>query len=215
MSDKKLPGRIRIVHDKYYEWGQFGDDEIKIAYLSSSRDVLGTEDVSRDRMDEIRDGIARGTLIGIPVYAYVHSGASVRCFEGAPSYPYDDRWDAGQSGYVYVGLETARAGWGTACKNGKRRLTKAARENVRRALRGYVEEFDKYLRGDCWGYVVDEAAEDPLRPGEQMLDGNDEPVWDEGGESCFGFFGDDWKTNGMADYIQGYVDRGYKVEGER
>lgn len=212
MSDKKLPGRIRLVRDEDYRWDDLdGDSDIKIAYLSSSRHTLGTEGVSSGRMDEIRDGIARGSLIGIPVYAYVHSGATIRCFEGAPSYPYDDRWDAGQSGYVYVGKEAARDGWGVKLKDGRRRLTKAAREDVLRGLRGYVESYDLYLRGDCWGFVVEEAAEDPLRPGEQMLDGNGEPVWDDGDDSCFGFLGSDWKTNGMAGYIQEYIDRGYKV----
>ena len=153
-------------------------------------------------MDEIRDGIEDGSLIGTPVYVYSHSGATMR------TTPFSCPWDSGQSGFVYVSREDALANWGTGKGT---RMTKSCKDKALEGCEIMVKEYDKYLTGDCWGYVIDEAVEDPLRPGEQMLDENDEPMWDENVDSMFGFLGSNWKENGMSDYIQGHIEKGYSV----
>jgi len=220
MPDKKLPGRVRLIRDNYCEYPKNDEPLIRIAYLERSRHVLGDEAVSVDRMDEIRDGIASGELVGLRVYAYVHSEASIGCFDGPPSYPFNDRWDSGPSGYVYMTARDAHKTWGLVRGDGAKGLDggAACAEDCRRraleACRETVNVFNMWLTGECWGYRVDEAVEDPLRPGRQLLDENDEPVWTSAVDSCWGFIGDDWKTNGIADYIQHYVDSGYKVEKE-
>jgi hypothetical protein len=200
-------GRIRIVQDYDYRWETDDYDEVKIAYLRSAREGYGTEGVTRDRMDEIRDGLENGSLVGLPVYVYSHSGATMR------TTPFSCPRDSGQSGFVYMTKQTAR-GWGKS----KTRLTKATKAKALEACRSLVKSYDQYLTGDVWGYVIDKAVEDPLRPGEQMLDENDDPVYDEnddpvydeGEDSCWGFLGHDWKTNGMD--LEYWLDKGYVIE---
>ncbi len=77
------------------EWDSMG----KIAYLASSRYKLGTEALSQEQMREIEVGINDETLIGLPVYAYVHGDVSLS------TEPHSCPWDSGLSGYIYCTAE--------------------------------------------------------------------------------------------------------------
>ena len=119
------------------EWDNLGT----IAY-SSRRYTLGTENVSKDRLDEIRDGIKKGTLIGLPVWAYIHGGARIKA---ADANPFHCPWDSGQSGFVYCTKQAAIKEFGT-----HPRMTKAVKEAALSAMRSEVETFSQYLEGDVW-----------------------------------------------------------------
>lgn len=141
------------------EWDNLGE----IAY-SSNRYCLGTENASRERLDEISRGIRDGDLIGMPVWAYVHSGSTIRA---AYSNPFSCPWDSGQSGFVYTTKAKAIAEFG------KKTLTKPVREKSLKCLKAEVETFAQYLEGDIWGYVI-----------EELVDGE----WS-GRDSCWGMYG--------------------------
>lgn len=115
-----------------------GDTVGQIAYAKECREYYGTEGVSRDRMGEIRDGIADGTLIGLPVYVFSHSGATMRC------HPFDCPWDSGQSGFVYCTVEKGLAECGT-------------NEGALECLEAEVKLYDNLLTGNVFGYVVEDA----------------------------------------------------------
>ena len=72
----------------------------KITYNSISY-RLGNEPVSLERFEAIDRGIKRGDLIGLPVYAYVHSGETIS------TEPFSCPWDSGRSGWVYCTTEAA------------------------------------------------------------------------------------------------------------
>ena len=76
-------------------------------------------------------------------------------------------WDSGQVGIIYMLREQILKQFG-----GKL-LTKKKREQARDLMQSEVEEYDQYLTGDVYGYVVT----DPL--------GNDV-------DSCWGFYGLEW-----------------------
>lgn len=120
------------------EWDNVGE----IAYVSN-RYTLGTEHVSRDRLDEIAAGIGSGELIGLPVFAYVHSGAIIRAAENNP---FHCPWDSGQSGFVYCTRERAVQEFGLP--------EKVARREALRAMVNEVETFSQYLQGDVYGYQI-------------------------------------------------------------
>lgn len=139
----------------------------RIAYLARSREVLGSEEVSLDRMDEIAEGIRDGSLVGLPVYAYVHGGSTIR------TSPFNDPWDSGQTGFVYCTKERAVAECGSA-------------EAALKCLEGEVSTFDDYLRGNVYGYVVEDA------------DGNHL-------DSCWGFYGLDYCREQAHDAARSFV----------
>jgi hypothetical protein len=128
--------------DSPADWDNLG----QIAY-SSSRYTLGTEAVSKDRLDEIAAGIEDGSLIGLPVYAYVHSGATIS------TSPFGCRWDSGQSGFVYCSASDAEDEWAG---------DPHFRANALRVLQGEVETFDQYLRGDVYGYTITDKDGDEV-----------------------------------------------------
>lgn len=95
----------------------------------------------------------------LPLFLYDHSGISMST---GRAYPFNCPWDSGQVGYIYVTRETIIKEWG---KNGKAKAEKS--------LQGEVKEYDQYLTGDVYGYVVE-------TPNGEHLD------------SCWGFYGLDY-----------------------
>jgi hypothetical protein len=66
-----IVGRI-VVDPDPVPYHAYGATLGQIVYLKKSRDCLGTHPVTEDEMDSIAEEIRNGTLIGLPVYAYVH-----------------------------------------------------------------------------------------------------------------------------------------------
>ena len=110
----------------------------KIYYVKGSRYLLGTEAVDSGCMLEISTGIASGELVGLPVYAYVHSGTQLS------TTPFSCPFDSGPSGFIACSHEDITSWFGEHhCKS---------TEEVLEVLRSEVEEFNKFLQGDV--YVI-------------------------------------------------------------
>jgi hypothetical protein len=154
------------------EWCNLGT----ITYNSSSRYVLGYKGVDSDEDAEIAQKVASGEYIGIPVYAYVHSGCTIRA---GYSNPFGCPWDSGRSGWVYVSRADALK------EVGGTKLSKKKRETIERILRSEVATFAQYLEGDVYGIVI--------------TDPDGEVV-----ESCWGFYGFDYAKEEAASMLQGY-----------
>jgi hypothetical protein len=109
----------------------------------------------------------------LPLNLYDHSGITMSTSSG---YPYNDRWDAGQVGWIYVTLEKVRKEYG------KRAVTKRIREDATKALEKEVKTYDQYLRGDVYGYVIKKVVDedDPDQ---------DKDVDTDHLDSCWGYFG--------------------------
>ena len=153
--------RVRIVSDTEPEEPDY--DHVQIAYAKRSRYCLGTEGVSEERLDEISEGIKGGTLIGLPVYAYVHGASTIS------TTPFSCPWDSGRSGFVYVDKAQYLKDVGRKLMSGK------LNTQALLMLSTCVEEFACYLRGEVYGYIV------------EVLD-EDSGQWCEG-DSCYGFIG--------------------------
>lgn len=164
--------RVRIEYDEDGANPRTEFDNVgKIAYWDRSRYVLGDEPMSREELDELGVKIAKGELIGVPVYAYIHSGVVLKACEANP---FSCRWDSGQSGFVYCTKEKAVAEWGNKV------VTPKVREKALAYLKGEVETYSAYLGGECYGYVVERVVldEDGDEVGVEVLD------------SCWGYLAD-------------------------
>ena len=114
------------------EFGMLG----KIYYLTKSRYRLGTTAVSSEDMDEISLKIKQGELIGLPVYAYVHSGVALA------TTPFSCGFDSGLSGFIACSREEAYEWYGAEMPD----------EMIHEVLRAEIEEFSQFLAGDV--YVI-------------------------------------------------------------
>lgn len=85
-------------------------------------------------------------FVVLPLYLYDHSGLSMS------TGPFSCPWDSGQVGFIYVESESKEY------------------DDLEAGLKGEVETYDQYLRGDIWGYTIE-------APDGEIVD------------SCWGFYG--------------------------
>lgn len=130
---------------------------------------------------EVLDELPKGSIV-LPLYLMDHSGISMST--GAFSCP----WDSGQVGYIVATPEKIREAYMV------KRITKTIRERATECLKQEVKTYDDYIRGNCWGFVVEYAD-------------NGEHV-----DSCFGFLGDD--KEGIAEHldddVKGQLDQAWE-----
>ena len=111
----------------------------------------------------------------LPLYLYEHSGITMSCDY---AYPYNDRWDAGQVGWIYASYEEIEKEYGA--------VNQEALEKAKNLLRGEVQIYDHYLCGECYGYIIEENGKET--------------------DSLWGFFGDlrdvleDMKSNAAEEH---------------
>jgi hypothetical protein len=107
----------------------------------------------------------------LPVYMYDHSGITIN------TTGFSCPWDSGQIGFIYATKKDILDNWGGKV------LTPKLREKAETLLRGEVETYDQYLRGDICGFIITKDGEDI--------------------DSCWGFYGEDEamkRAKGIVDY---------------
>jgi len=106
----------------------------------------------------------------LPVYLLGHSGRSVS------TTPFNDKWDSGQVGIIYVSRAKVREEYGV------KRITKDTAEKVRGVLRSEIEALNQYLNGEVYGYLIENGA------GEEL-------------DSCWGMYGHSYTVDEAKAYI--------------
>ena len=96
--------------------------------------------------------------IVLPLYLYDHSGITIN------TKPFSCPWDSGQVGFIFVTKAKLRAEYGV------KRMGAATIRKATAVLESEVKTYDEYLRGDVYGFVVEDAE------GNQL-------------DSCWGFYG--------------------------
>lgn len=113
-----------------------------------------------------------GPHYALPLYLYDHGGITMN------TTGFSCPWDSGQVGIIYVPEERARE----ECPPAEGESEDEYRERILGYIRGEVEVYDLYLQGEVYSFEIVDENGDTL-------------------DSCSGFYGDDWFTNGMSDYI--------------
>lgn len=136
-----------------YTYGTFNEakEEIEEAINGWMEDEALEEMENSELMEIIEEHI-----VILPLYLYDHSGITMSTSS------FNDRWDSGQVGWIYVT---------------KQRLVEEGVEEQagKEVLVSEVEVYDKYLRGDVYGFILEEKDEDG-----EVVDEID---------SCWGFYG--------------------------
>src|SRR4051812_42414059 len=90
---------VKIFHDMDCESPLENDAGLHITYSKRSRYTLGNDALEQEQHEDIAKRIDSGELIGLRVFAYIHSGVALSTSSAGQ---FSDQWDAGQSGFVYV-----------------------------------------------------------------------------------------------------------------
>lgn len=115
------------------------------------------------------------------VYIYDHSGVAFR------TYPFNCQWDSGVAGIIYVSKKQARKDMGYD------RLTDERIEKVKSFLVGEIKDYSHWANGEVYiGTIFEHEDGQDYSEGEIL-------------DSCGGFFGHDFETNGI-------MEHGYNVD---
>lgn len=121
-------------------------DNCGVMLCAHGRYDLGDEQLTIGDWENAHDATRRmlreaGAAIWLPLYLYDHGGITMSC--GA----FSDPWDSGQVGVIYMTAETLQSEFGNVA-NAERM------ERAYACLRGEVETYDQYLRGEVYGYTA-------------------------------------------------------------
>ena len=142
-----------------------------------SRYDLGDEHDFYDA-DEVMEFIKENKTLQLPLYLYDHSGISMSTTR---NYPFNDVWDSGQVGIIYITYDKIKKEYGW------KRITKKCQEQILNYLSEEVNVYDDYLRGNVYGYQVE------CKFRHEIID------------SCWGFYGNNWKENSLLDQVSNPV----------
>ncbi len=169
------------------------------SYFDYSDRRSGAENAVEARKQKLLAENLDANYVRLPLGLYDHSGISI--YVGG-RHPMDGAgWDSGRVGFIYCSLEKAQQEFGIEAEKAKGWDGLAAyrtsqddkkpctlREAVTLCLQSEVEEYDQYLTGMVYGYLVE--AED----GEE--------------DSCYGFFGE-------IEYVRGEARSSAEWQNER
>jgi hypothetical protein len=114
-----------------------------------------------------------------PVYMYDHSDITLSFYE------FHNKWDSGLVGFVYVTKEAIRENFGI------KRITKNIIEKTHELLGNELQMYEDYLSGNVFKYDLIELQK------ANCCNNQEEILID----SCGGFYGNDFKENGLFDYV--------------
>jgi len=100
--------------------------------------------------------------------------------------PFSCKWDSGQIGYIYAVKDDIRKEYNV------KRISPKLREQTLSILRAEIQTLDQYLIGDIYGFNIE---------------------YDDGSNnSCWGFYGNNPKTNDMYDHWSNEEIKYYEKE---
>jgi len=130
----------------------------------------------RDDRDEILD-LFNKHFIWHWVYMYEHGNV---CYNVSG---FSCQWDSGTAGIIYVSKKQARQEYSL------KRITEKQADRIRSYLASEIETYSQWASGEAYGFRLFEHLEDQdYKEGEEV-------------DSCWGFYGHDYKTNGILDHV--------------
>ena len=136
---------------------------------------------------------ARGAAVVLPVWG--HERGSLSLHAGYRAGAYADRWDSGLAGLAYITDAQVNAGW-------RDHGFDVTADELAAVVRSEVEEYDAYLQGEVYGYVVERATDADSQDWAQV-------------DSCWGHVGHSWATQAATEALAAAVLQGAEDHARR
>jgi len=130
-EDENL-GKMVCFHNRY----NLGDE-----HDYKSNDFDGWDDL---KSKIVKDNNGMGIIRDL--YLFDHSGISISIR------PFGCSWDSGQVGFIFVPIDDVRKWYNV------QRTNRVVLDDLERKLQQEVETYDKYLRGECYGYSISKVT---------------------------------------------------------
>ena len=140
------PFRALILHDEYAEDPRLFQEPAWTFAFASEGYQWGDSPIRDDR-DAIQTLIDNKDTIAYPVYWYIHGIISLVLSE--LQYEKGDEWSSGIVGYACITKQKRQSEWGTNEKT---------RELSMKYLKGELEEYEAYLNGSTYQYVIEQKC---------------------------------------------------------
>lgn len=121
------------------------------------------------------------------LYLYDHSGITIS------TNSFGDSWDSGCVGFVYISKATALEEFGGITEDNWR-------ERANECIDNEVKEYDHYLRGNVWGFILQRKTTQTTCCPHCNEVISTFTIW-EHVDSCSGFFGDTLEDCGILEFI--------------
>ena len=188
-------------HRDYILGDKHDYDGIEDFFQALCKEVLGKGYDETDELywqDMFKMLRASGLILIKPINMYDHSGITVST---SNEYPYNDRWDAGCVGFIYITKKKAFCEYVNITEeNWKERADKG--------LECEMETYDQYLRGNVYGFTLEEKVhyrnETTCPHCGEVIKVDEYDTYEEV-DSCWGFYGDCLEENGVIDNIDAYL----------
>jgi hypothetical protein len=191
---------FKITQDSDSETSREWCNLAKMIFVGNYRNLGDSHEIdfsggfsSRNDFIEEGEAIVRKALKDVAiikaVHCYKHSGTSISTTYGGS---FACRFDSGTIGFAVITKEAIRKNWNivpptdlSILEKGiyLERETKKYLEQADTQLEGEIKSLGQFISGEIYRYeVIDNELEDSV-------------------DSCGGFYGYDWTTNGITDYI--------------
>ncbi len=167
--------RLKVLHDSSADSPREWDNLGTMVCFHNRYDLGDNHNYNSDdynNWEEMKKAIQKEENTAVILPLYLYDHSGISISTGA----FSCRWDSGQIGFIFVSKEKALQEFGGKI------VTAKLKEKLERILDGEVETYDQYVRGEVYGF--------------QIVDEDDNHI-----DSCYGFYGTDFATNGMLDYI--------------
>jgi hypothetical protein len=167
--------RLKVLHDSSADSPREWDNLGTMVCFHNRYDLGDNHNYNSDdynNWEEMKKAIEKEENTAVILPLYLYDHSGISISTGA----FSCRWDSGQIGFIFVSKEKALQEFGGKI------VTAKLKEKLERILNGEVETYDQYVRGEVYGF--------------QIVDEDDNHI-----DSCYGFYGTDFATNGMLDYI--------------
>ena len=188
-----------ICWHRHYNLGDKHDyDGIEDFFQTLCKEVLGKgyDETSELFWQDMLKMLQESNLILIKsINLYDHSGITVST---SNSYPYNDRWDAGCVGFIYVTKKTVLE----QCTYATDESWKDVAEDF---IEGEMKTYDQYLTGDVYGFKLTKMVlkQDKCPHCDEVIREYEE---EEELDMCWGFYGDCLEENGVLENLDSNLE---------
>ena len=167
--------RLKVVHDSSADSPRSWDNLGKMICFHNHYDLGDKHNYNADDYsgwEEMKQAIIKEENPAVILPLYMYDHSGI----SISTKPFSCRWDSGQIGFVLVSKKQALEEYGGVRVSSKKKV------KIESIIEAEVQTYTQYVEGEVYGFqIVDEDGD--------IVD------------SCYGFYGTDFATNGMLDYI--------------
>jgi hypothetical protein len=167
--------RLKVLHDSSADSPRNWDNLGKMICFHRGYDLGDKHNYNADDYNswgEMEKAIIKEENPAVILPLYMYDHSGI----SISTSPFGCRWDSGQIGFVLVSKKQALEEFGGVRVSSKKKV------KIESIIEAEVETYTQYVEGEVYGF--------------QIVDEDNEVI-----DSCYGFYGTDFATNGMLDYI--------------